>query len=124
MTGVASEKVLLLLREGVEAALPNEDLRKKFHSATKGVAISRVFVEIWKKLEPNQEALASHLSQEDVKVELSGIFGLIRKTRNDAGHPTGREISRDEADSILRVFPVYCKTAYATLGWLERKPLP
>lgn len=124
MTGVASEKVLLLLRDGLEAALRTPDLQKKFAAATKGMSISRVYQEIWKRLEPNQEALANHLCQEDIKVELSGIFDMIRKTRNDAGHPTGREISRDEADSILHLFPVYCKTAYATMDWLSTKPFP
>jgi hypothetical protein len=124
MTGVASEKVLLLLRDGIELALPTPDRKKKFAADTKGISISRVFQEIWKRLEPNQEALAQDMGREDVKAELSGIFDLIRKTRNDAGHPTGRQISRDEADSLLHLFPVYCKTAYATLKWLGSNPLP
>jgi hypothetical protein len=124
MCGVASERVLLVLRLGIEGAIQTADTKKRFADATKGVVISRVFKEIWKRLEPNQESLAKSLGQEDVKLELSNIFDLIRKTRNDAGHPTDRTISRDEADSILRLFPVYCKAVYATLDWLAKNPLP
>jgi hypothetical protein len=123
MTGVASEKALLLLRDGIEAALSAPDRRKKFADNTKGISISRIYQEIWKRLEPNQAVLAQALNREDVKVELSGIFDLIRKTRNEAGHPTGREITRDEADSMLHLFPVYCKTVYATLDWLRTNSL-
>jgi hypothetical protein len=124
MTGVASERVLLLLRDEVQAALSTVEGKKKFAAATKGISVNRVFHEIWKRLEPNQEALSQFFGREDVKLEISGIFDLIRKTRNDAGHPTGRDISRDEADSMLHLFPVYCKTAYTTMEWLRSNPLP
>jgi hypothetical protein len=36
-----------------------------------------------------------------VGVELAGIFELIRKTRNEAGHPTDRIIEQEEADALL-----------------------
>jgi hypothetical protein len=49
---------------------------------------------------------------------------MIRKTRNDAGHPTGREISRDEADSILDLFPVTAKLPMPRWICLSTKPFP
>ncbi|MFZ0663663.1 MAG: DUF4145 domain-containing protein [Acidobacteriaceae bacterium] len=122
MTGVASEKVLLLLREEVGRALPSERA-KKFLSATNRKSTYHTYKEIWSRLEPRHQDLANHMKKDDIKVELAGIFDLIRKTRNDAGHPTGREISRDEADSILHLFPIYCKTAYATFEWLKSNSL-
>jgi hypothetical protein len=123
MTGVASERTLLLLRDGIETALSTPDRKKKFADGTKGISISRMYHEIWKRLEPVQNDLSQALGREDIKVELSGIFDLIRKTRNEAGHPTGRQITRDEADSMLHLYPVYCKTVYATIGWLKSNSL-
>jgi hypothetical protein len=58
-----------------------------------------------------------------VRAELSGTFELIRKTRNDAGHPTGRQISREEAHNLLLLFPQYCLVAYETMKWLALNPL-
>jgi hypothetical protein len=124
MTGVASEKTLLVLRSEVEAAMAASQRKQQFARDTKDRPIKRVYDEIWKRLDPVHEELAKALGKEDVRAELSGIFDLIRKTRNDAGHPTGRSISRDEAHALLLLFPMYCKNAYETMGWLKSNPLP
>ena len=123
MTGVAAERLVILLRDTVSKALPTGTRQQKFKADTSGRSINRVFQEIWRRLEPNQDVLAAYLDREDVKVEIFGIFDLIRKTRNDAGHPTGRQIIRDEADSMLHLFPVYGKTVYATMDWLNKNGL-
>ena len=124
MTGVGAERALVLLRDAVEAAISNSGLRQKFVEKTKGKPIKQTFDEIWKRLDPVHDALASGLKKEDVRAELSGTFDLIRKTRNDAGHPTGRQISREEAHNLLLLFPQYCLVAYETMKWLALNPLP
>lgn len=124
MTGVAAERTLFLLRDAVEAAISNPGLRQKFAEKTKGKPTKQTFEEIWKRLDPVHDALASGLKKEDVRAELSGTFDLIRKTRNDAGHPTGRQISREEAHNLLLLFPQYCLVAYETMKWLALNPLP
>ena len=124
MTGVAAERVLILVRDAVEAALPTPDRKKKFANATAGKPIKRVFEEIWQRLDASADALARGIGRDDVKTELSGIFDLIRKTRNDAGHPTGRAIPRDEAHALLLLFPEYCETAYRAIERLKSNPLP
>ena len=124
MTGVAAEKVLLLLRDEVHASFGNQTSKDRFDNATCGKPIKQVYEETWKKLDPVHEALAKDLGKEDIKVEVSQIFDLIRKTRNDAGHPTGRQISRDEAYALLLLFPENCKVTYKTMTWLKSNPLP
>lgn len=108
MTGVACERTLLLLRDSVGNALSTQQSKTSFASKTKNQQVRRVFDEIWKRLDPVHEKLAADLGKEDAKAELSGSFDLIRKTRNDAGHPTGRSISREEAHNLLLLFPQYC----------------
>ncbi len=124
MTGVGAERSLILLRDGVEAAISNHGLRQKFAEKTKGKPVKQTFDEIWKRLDPVHDELATGLKKEDVRAELSGTFDLIRKTRNDAGHPSGRQISREEAHNLLLLFPQYCKVAYETMDWLKLNPLP
>ena len=124
MTGVGAERSFLLLRDSVEAAISNSSSRTKFAEKTKGKPVKQTFDEIWKRLDPVHDALAISLHKEDVRAELSGTFDLIRKTRNDAGHPTGRQISREEAHNLLLLFPQYCKVAHQTMDWLKLNPLP
>jgi hypothetical protein len=123
MVGVAAERVLLLLRSAVEASLGSKERQEAFSSDTKGRTIKRVYEETWKKLDPNIEAISGALGKEDITAELSGIFDLIRKTRNDAGHPTGRPVERDEAFALLQLFPTYCGTAYDVIGWLNHNKI-
>jgi len=124
MTGVGAERSLLLLRDAVEVAISNSGSRTKFAEKTKGKPVKQTFDEIWKRLDPVHDALATSLHKEDVRAELSGTFDLIRKTRNEAGHPTGRRISREEAHNLLLLFPQYCIVAYQTMDWLKLNPLP
>jgi hypothetical protein len=61
--------------------------------------------------------------RESVGVELAGVFELVRKTRNEAGHPTGRSIEREEAEALLLLFPAHAKTVYALIEWLATQQL-
>jgi len=122
MTGVASERVLLHLRDEIRKALQPDDRKQRFDSDTSGKVIKRVYKEIWKRLDPNLERLPENL-RASVGTELAGIFELIRKTRNDAGHPTGRSIRKEEAFALLQLFPPYAKTVYALIEWLQANSL-
>jgi hypothetical protein len=122
MTGVATERTLLVLRDAMEAALPTQDAKQKFAAKTKSKLIKQAFDEMWKRLDPIHDQLAADLKREDVRAELYGTFDLMRKTRNDAGHPTGRHISREEAHNLLLLFPQYCQAVYDTINWLATHP--
>jgi hypothetical protein len=122
MTGVASARVLLHLRDEIRKALQPEDRKQRFDSDTSGKVIKRVYEEIWKRLDPNLERLPEIL-RGSVGTELAGIVELIRKTRNDAGHPTGRSVRKEEAFALLQLFPPYAKTVYAVIEWLRTNSL-
>jgi hypothetical protein len=44
---------------------------------------------------------------------LDGIFTLIRATRNESGHPTGRKVDREIVYAHLQVFRAYAKRVVA-----------
>lgn len=121
MVGVAAEQMMLVLRKAVYDALSSPEKKKRFDDDAQG-QIKRVYDAVWKRLDPVREQMPERL-RESVGVELAGVFELVRKTRNEAGHPTGRSIEREEAEALLLLFPTYAKTVYAVIGWLANQEL-
>lgn len=118
MLGVSAETLLLSLRDAVYAALDTPAKQAKFAADTKGRPAKRIYDEIRKRLDPIMQKISSDLGKEDITAELTGIFDMIRKTRNEAGHPTGRKVEREEAFALLQLFPLYCDAGYAVIQWL------
>ncbi len=122
MMGVASEQILILLRDAIRNAIPEDNRKKKLMAATENQAARRIYEEVIKRVDPIHDQLPQSL-QQSIGTELEGIFHLVRRTRNDAGHPTGRLIDRDEAYALLQLFPVYAKSAYGLMDWLRVHPI-
>ncbi len=118
MIGVASERTLVMLRDAIRIAIKEADRRKKLMNATEGRPAKRIYEEVRKRIDPLREQLPPPL-QDSIDIELDGIFQMIRRTRNDAGHPTGIVIERSEANALLQLFPVYARSAYALMAWLK-----
>ena len=60
-----------------------------------------------------------HRIAENVESELEGIFTVIRHQRNEAGHPTGKKVTRDEMFVYLHLFITYCSHLYEIVKWLK-----
>src|SRR5260370_31458286 len=85
MIGVAAEQMMLVLRKAVYDALSSQEKKKRFDDDAQG-QIKRIYDAVWKKLDPVREQMPERL-RESVGVELAGVFELVRKTRNETGHP-------------------------------------
>jgi len=57
--------------------------------------------------------------KENVEIYLGDLFQANRLTRNDSGHPTGKEIKRDAAYAFLYLFPNYLRTTWELIEFLE-----
>jgi hypothetical protein len=121
MVGVAAERMILVLKEGVSNRLDSEDKKKRFESAASDT-IKRLYTATWKRLEPVREQMPDGL-REAIGVELAAIFEVVRRTRNESGHPTGIKIDRHEAEALLLLFPTHIKTVYAVIDWLKTTSL-
>ena len=84
--------------------------------------IKRQYDEFQKMLDSELKARLPSNLKDDLDITLSGIFSMIRTLRNNSGHPTGREVNREQAYANLVVFPTYLKRIYALLKWLETNP--
>jgi hypothetical protein len=116
MTGVAAEQMMLNLKEAIYKELDSDEKKKRFEGDSQGL-IKRTYDAVWKKLDPMREQMPDTF-RESIGVQLSGIFELIRVTRNTGGHPSGKAIPREEAEALLLLFPGYAKTVYSVIAWI------
>lgn len=121
--GCASEKALILLFDAYADAMtgPRQD---KYRKEIEGKPIKRKFDEFHKRLESHLMALLPGDLKEHLDIALIALSAVFREMRNDAGHPTGKAVSREEAYASLVIFPAYLKKVYGLIEWLKGHPLP
>lgn len=117
MIGVAAENMLLRLVAAVQSALDTPERQAKFEKATMGKKAKTQHDEILSRLKSPFTPLPAEI-EAVLTQQIDGIYDLIRRTRNEAGHPTGRRMERDETHALLLLFPTYCKTVHDLMEWL------
>ncbi len=118
MIGVAAESVFLRVVNAVAAAIGPENRREKFITDTKGKVVKRQHDKLIEQLRHIAPSLPSPLN-ETVVMHVESMFDIIRRYRNDAGHPN--EVVLDElyeVNAILQISPIYCRTAHVLMDWL------
>lgn len=121
--GCASEKAFLLLIEACKASISDSTERSNFEKKTDTLAIKRKHDEFRKILETKIVPDLPKELKENLDTYLIGLFSIIRSTRNDAGHPSGKEIRREHLYAHLVTFPNYLKKVYDLIDWLNNKNL-
>jgi len=114
MLSVASERCVDLLITAYADAITDASRKANFEKKVRraGRSVKRRFDALRNGL--LALTLPSDL-QDALDIQLSGIFTLIRYSRNDAGHPTGSPVDRDRAHASFLIFRQYCKRVYALL---------
>jgi hypothetical protein len=104
MLGVATEsRFLLLIRASDASALHGATFRPvaKERTVLQQITKFRNLIAQIKDLPP--------AVREDLDTNFSSIQALIRTFRNEAGHPTGKTISREQMYVLLQLFPPYAR---------------
>lgn len=120
--GVASEQAFLLLLDTFTNAIKDPPTKNSFEKLQDTFRTKYKFDQLKNKLMGIRGTLPRELS-EDLESQFDGTFNLIRVTRNDAGHPTGRKIERDVAFVNLRLFVIYCKKIYGLIDYFGSHPI-
>ncbi len=109
MLGASSERLIQNLKEATASSMP-EAQREKFRRDC-GSKISKVFQTTKGRLDYSvSQGLLSAPHDETVSSTLPAVFDVLRRSRNDAGHPTTpAPIDRDTAFINLRVFVEYAR---------------
>jgi hypothetical protein len=122
MIGVAAENMLLRLVDSVHGALDTPQRQAKFEKDTKGKIAKKQHDEVLARLRSPATPLPGEI-EALLTQHVDGIYDLIRRTRNDAGHPTGKRMERYETHALLLLFPTYCKTVHDLMEWLGMNPI-
>lgn len=117
--GCASEKAILTLVDTCKNALANPKERSTFEKKTDTISIKRKHDALMKVLKDKVSAQLPYDLKEDLEHYTGGLFSIIRKHRNEAGHPTGKVIRREELYSYLVTFPSYLEKVYALIAWID-----
>ena len=118
MLGVASEHSFLLL---VEAAESNATYGQNFETVSKQRTILQKFKKLRAVLEQHVQSALPPALKEDLDVQFDGILSVIRTFRNDAGHPSGKIMGREQVYVLLQMFIPYCKKLYGLIDFFQTK---
>ncbi len=116
MLGVATEHTFLLLLEAVSTSPTNAPL---FASVLKEKSLLPKANKFKKVLDHHAKTLPREV-QEDLDTRFAGILSIIRTFRNEAGHPTGKVIDREQAYVLLNLFIPYCRKMYQLKEHFEK----
>ena len=117
MLGGASEKAFLLLLHSYANSISDPERKKKFEKDCSG-GIKRKLDAFGAQVPYFRSGLPPEVN-DDLDIQLDGIFNLIRNCRYDAGHPTGRQMERQLAYANLRLFIPYCKRVCDLIGYFQ-----
>jgi len=106
--GVASENLMLFLIEAYTQSIQDAIRQAAFKKRTENKWISTQYKEFKKEFPNGIKSLDKEI-QGDWEIYLDGIFNFIRLNRNDAGHPTGKEMSSKVVYANLQIFADYAK---------------
>jgi hypothetical protein len=123
MLGVAAESILQKIVEAVTNALDTPTKKGSFEAAlSRRKTAKNQHQQVIACLKSSATPLPIEFD-EVLFLHIEGIFHIIRRTRNDAGHPSGTKLERSEANGLLAMFPPYCKTAHRLTEWLALNPI-
>jgi len=123
MLGGAAEQVFIVLTEALHKAMKDPKRKQDFETNVLEQWQLKQKFDYFRKNE--MDKVVKHPAfpealKDDLGIQLLGIFSLIRRNRNDAGHPSiGATITREIAHANLLQFPSYCKTAYELIGFFN-----
>ena len=120
MLGVASEAAVLEVAPALAQTM-REERKQEYLNSLKSPKRSyhAKFDDFRKKLESKKDSMPEELTI-DLDLTMNSVGNLLRIYRNDAGHPTGKGVSRHHCFAWLHIFVQYAKRLYEIKAYLEK----
>lgn len=119
MLGCATEKTILLLYESyIEFLISKENKSYQKLKQSQNKSISKKFDLLQKSIKTNHDLIPKKLL-ENFDVVINAVSTIIRKNRNQAGHPTGKDIKKEELSSWIQVFRIHCVEIYKLINYFS-----
>ena len=111
MLGVASEAAFMEMAEASVPWLQSARIALKKILDVPRQPYVKKFEEFRKRVEPRKADLPNDLA-DGMSLTFDAVLDLLRIQRNDAGHPTGKAISREDQYISLQMFGRYLQRLY------------
>jgi hypothetical protein len=123
MLGVASEAAFLEMAQAFGRWLPAGQ-SKTFLDILDNQRTNYItkFVEFRKRIEPQKPKIPHELS-DGMALTFDSVLDLLRIYRNEAGHPTGKRVTREDVFTSLQMFARYLEKLYQFKQFFESRPL-
>lgn len=121
MLGVAAERVFNGLAEAFVAANPTTTTKLRAAINNPRSSQNTRFEELRKALDPIRSQLPSGLAD---PLTLDAVADLLRITRNEAGHPSGKQIDEDTAYTHMQMAARYLQKMTELRAYFEAPAAP
>lgn len=120
MLGCCAEKGVYILFDSYLEWLHRNFSEKEYKNLSRYQEsnIARKFEELTNSIKGHKADISKELFDK-YDLMINSIFTLIRNNRNDAGHPIGKTIDRDELHSMIYVFINHCKKIYEFIDFFN-----
>lgn len=115
MLGVAMEHEVKMLMETIEIST----YKRTFSRALKERKLYRRLDLFRKAMESTKPSIPKEID-EDFDSRFSTIISVIRQVRNESGHPTGKQVTRQQVFCNLYLFPHCCQKIYQLREFFSR----
>ena len=119
MLGVAAERAFLVMAQKYAASSVAGAVAMRKELAKPRGNYFALWTEFRKRIEPIRQELPNGLAD---ALTLDAIADLIRLTRNEVGHPTGRQIDEDTARVHLTIAPMYLRKMHQLAAHFAERP--
>jgi hypothetical protein len=116
MLGVAAERAFLVMAQSYAASSVSGALGMGKELDKRRSNYFALWTEFRKRIEPVRGDLPEGLADQ---LTLDAIADLIRLTRNEVGHPTGRRIDEDTARVHLTISPLYLRKMHQLTAYFD-----
>lgn len=116
MLGVAAEHTFNKL---LETTANNEQHADAYKVARKATLVSRRLTKFKNVFDSKSKEYPAEIRQ-DFDSQFLGIQTIIKNYRNEAGHPTGKIIDREQMYVLLNLFIPYCKKTYQLMQFFRK----
>lgn len=122
LLGGFSEKVFLNFLDIFLTCIHDSTKKATFENKINNKFIATKFNEFLKFIEPIKTNLPNDLRHQ-LDLWLNNYFNYVRNIRNKVGHPTGREISKEELYAMFLTFPTYLENLDKLSDYFQRNPI-
>ena len=123
MLGVAAEAIFNLVYDAFIESLKSTKMKGEFEKL-RGTARTKRRIDLVTeviRVKGKEDFPKNMVDEFGSKTE--PILNLIRRLRNDVGHPTGIKIERMEMYTNMMLFRVYCEASYNLINFLQNNKI-